>query len=171
APAELRANGRAAQRAKQSTCVLLGTRAHTVRAAGTSRENGTRNGHSSNFECRHLDPPKGTLNPPPARSRYREARIGAKLRRATKTIGRRLYGWQHQLGAQPAERRRPERQPATIKPGEFKHDRKAQAGSRLRLVEPTSALGHLLALGRRESAPVVVDNDPHNLAFARCIRA
>ena len=58
APAELRANGRAAQRAKQSTCVLLGTRAHTVRAAGTSRENSTRNGHSSNFECRHLDPPK-----------------------------------------------------------------------------------------------------------------
>src|SRR5512144_3212620 len=83
-----------------------------------------------------------------------------------KSIGSRSYGWQYQLGAQPAERRRPERQSATIKPGELKHDRKAQAGSRLRLVEPTSAFGHLFALGRRESAPIVVDNHPHNLAFA-----
>ena len=57
-PAELRANGRASQCAKQSPCVFLGTGTHPVRAAGTSRENGTRNGHSSNFECRHLDPPK-----------------------------------------------------------------------------------------------------------------
>src|SRR5262245_47086066 len=80
-------------------------------------------------------------------TRYREARIGAKLRRATEKARRRLCGRQHQLSAQPAKRRRPERQPSAIKPSKLKNDRKAQAGSRLCLIEPASALGHLFALG------------------------
>src|SRR5262245_23667886 len=83
AAAELRANGRTAQCAKQSTCIFLGPGTHWVRAAGTSGENGAHDSHRSKFECRHLDP-QGTPTPS-SEAGYREARIGAKLRRSAKS--------------------------------------------------------------------------------------
>src|SRR5689334_8111444 len=39
---------------------------------------------AANLNADILDPPKETVNPPSARSRYREAKIGAKLRRGNR---------------------------------------------------------------------------------------
>src|ERR1700736_4155931 len=69
---------------------------------------------------------------------------------ATNWAKLRSHRRQHEVGAQPADRRRVERQLPAIKAGKLDDDREPQSGAGLGLVEAAAAacLLHLLALDR-----------------------
>src|SRR5436305_14811361 len=70
-----------------------------------------------------------------------------------------LCARQHPLGPQAAERRGAELELAAIERGELDHDREAEPGTRLGLVQPPAAAGDLLALRGRKPGTVIVDRD------------
>ena len=67
---------------------------------------------------------------------------------------------QHQFRPQSADRRVAECETAAIQRRQVDHDRQPQPGSRLGLVQPLAAARDLGALGGRQPAAVVVDDDP-----------
>src|SRR5665213_1136542 len=76
---------------------------------------------------------------------------------------------QHQFGAQTADRRGAELEFAAIQRGKFDHNRQPQPRARLGFIEPAAAMRHLLALGRRQAAAVIVHHDPQYVALAQRI--
>src|SRR5439155_106330 len=74
------------------------------------------------------------------------------------------------LAGSTADRRGAERQAAAIETGKLHHDRKPEPRPRLRLVETTTAAGHLFALLRRKSRAVVIDHDAYGAAIVSWIR-
>src|SRR5437868_5251009 len=74
--------------------------------------------------------------------------------------------WQHQLGAQPSDRSRPQREVSAIEVGELNHDGKPQPCAGLGLVEPSAAPADLLALLRRQAGTIVVHDDAYNTPLA-----
>src|ERR1700732_2847370 len=75
---------------------------------------------------------------------------------------------QSELCSQAPYRSSPKSKRSAVKASETDHNRQAEAGSRLRLIEPASSPGHLLALLGREPGTVVVDNDVHRGALIPC---
>src|ERR1700736_2448461 len=74
----------------------------------------------------------------------------------------RLCTGQHQLRPQAADGCGAELELAAIETGELDHDRQAEPGARLCVVQPPPAARDLLALRGRESRTVVVDRDAHD---------
>src|SRR5262249_57703810 len=74
---------------------------------------------------------------------------------------------QHDLGAQPADRRGAERQPAAVEAGELHHDRETETRARLGLVEAAAAAGGPLAPLRGPSPPRGRGPEAHGAAGRR----
>jgi hypothetical protein len=70
-----------------------------------------------------------------------------------------LRGRQHKFGPQTADGSGSEREISSVESREINHNRQAETGAGLCLIESLAAARHLLTLIRVETRPIVVDHD------------
>src|ERR1700722_20273017 len=73
---------------------------------------------------------------------------------------------QRQLRAEAADRGGAQGERAVVQTGKLDNDLEAETGAWLGLIEPPAASTHLLALGRRKTRPIIVDDDENARVLA-----